>query len=146
MAYLATLGRAHATCLTGSVRRHVVMEHEALLVFAHQRVDDLLIAPGPQRRHHQCLRFAAGKERRAMRAGQHAHASADGPNGPGVAAVDAGLAVQDLIAYDPRFELEAYFLHRVRVGPAFLAHADLIEYALPDSVYRLGPSLLLAQR
>src|SRR5712691_7547305 len=144
--YLATLGRAHATRLAGGVWRHVVMEHEALLVLAHQRVDDLLIAPGPERRHHQCLRFATGKERRAVRARQHAHANADRPNGAGVAAVDTRLAVQDLIAYDSRFELEAYFLHRVRVGPALLAHADLFEDALPDPVYRLGTRLLLAQR
>ena len=122
------------------------MEHEALLVLAHQRIDDLLIAPGPERCHHQCLRFATRKECRAVRSGQHAHANADRPNRARVAAVDSRLAVQDLVADDSRFELEAYFLHHVRVGPAFLAHADLFVYALPDAVYRLGTRLFLAQR
>src|SRR3979490_614974 len=43
----------------------------------------------------------------------------------GVAAVDARLAVQDLVADDFRFELERNVLDRVRIRPAFLAHADL---------------------
>ena len=44
VADLAALGRADAAGLAGRVRRHVVVEHEALAVLAHQRVDDLLVA------------------------------------------------------------------------------------------------------
>ena len=59
VADFAALRRTDAAGLAGCVRWHVVMEHEALAVFTHQRVDDLLVARRAQRRHYDRLRFAA---------------------------------------------------------------------------------------
>ena len=52
------------------------MQQEALLVGAFQTVDELFILPGAERRHDEGLRFAAGKQRRAVRARQNAIPSA----------------------------------------------------------------------
>ena len=92
MADLAPLRRADAAGLAGRVRRHVVVEHEAVAVLAHQRVDDLLVARGAERGDDQRLRLAAREQRRAVRARQHAGADGDRPHGARVAAVDARLA------------------------------------------------------
>src|ERR1700756_4772006 len=73
--------------------------------FAFERVDDLLILPGPERRHAQGLRLAAGEERRAMRARQDADLDRDRPHGFGVAAVDTRLAFDDGAANDVLLEL-----------------------------------------
>ena len=74
VADLAALRRAHAAGLAGGERRHVVVEHEALAVLAGQRVDDLRVAPGAERRDDQRLRLAAREQRRAVGARQHAGA------------------------------------------------------------------------
>jgi hypothetical protein len=88
-------------------------------VVAGQRVDALCVALGAQRGDHQGLRFAAGEQRRAVGARQHAVADLDGAHGAGVAAVDAGLAGQDLAAHD-RLDVEqqAFDLDLVK-GDAF---------------------------
>ena len=75
------------------------------MVLALQRVDDLLVAGGSERGDGQRLRLAAGEQRRAMSARQHAGADADRTDGAGVAAVDARLARQDLVAHDLRLEV-----------------------------------------
>ena len=82
------------------VGREIVVQHEMLAVFAFERVDDLLVLAGAERRDHQRLGFAAGEQRRAMRARQHADFGRDRPHGLGVAAVDARLAVQHGAAHD----------------------------------------------
>ena len=82
------------------------MEHEAVFVLAHQRVDALRVALGAQRGHDQRLGFAAGEQGRAVGAGQHAGADLDGAHGARVAAVDARLARQDLAAHDLGFDVE----------------------------------------
>ena len=108
MADLAALGRADAAGLAGGVRRHVVVEHEAVAVLAHQRVDDLLVARGAERGHDERLRLAAREQRRAVRARQHAGADRDRAHGARVAAVDARLAGEDLVADDLRLEVEQH--------------------------------------
>ncbi len=57
----ATFRCAYAAGLTGRIRREIVVEHEAFGVFAHQRVDDLLIACRAQGGNSQCLGFTARK-------------------------------------------------------------------------------------
>jgi hypothetical protein len=106
VADLAALRRTDAAGLAGGEGRHVVVEHEAVAVLALQRVDDLLVAAGAQRGHHQRLRLAAGEQRRAVGARQHAGADRDRAHGARVAAVDARLAVEDLVADDLRLEVE----------------------------------------
>ena len=76
VADFAALGRADTAGFAGGVRGHVVVEHEAVGVFALQRVDDLLVARGAERGDDQRLRFAAGEQRRAVGARQHAGADA----------------------------------------------------------------------
>ena len=82
------------------------MEHEAVFVLAHQRVDALRVALGAQRGDDQRLRLAAREQRRAVGARQHAVADLDGAHGARVAAVDARLAGQDLAAHDLGFDVE----------------------------------------
>src|SRR5262249_4994534 len=106
MADLAALGGSHAAGLAGRVGRHVVVHHAALAVPPRQRVDDLLVAPGPERDGDEGLRLSPREQGRAMRARQHADADRNGPHGARVAAVDARLAVEDLPAHDLRLEVE----------------------------------------
>ena len=82
------------------------MEHEAVFVLAHQRVDALRVALGAQRGHDQRLGFAAGEQGRAVGARQRAGTDLDRPHGAGVAAVDARLAGQDLAAHDLGLDVE----------------------------------------
>ena len=106
MADLAALGRAHHAGLAHGERREVVMQHEGLAALALEAIDDLRIAGGAERRHDERLRLTAGEERGAVGARQHAHLHGDRPDRPGVAAVDARLAVQDPLAHDVALELE----------------------------------------
>ena len=108
VADFAALRRADAAGFAGGERRHVVVEHEAVVVLAHQRVDLLLVALGAERRDDQRLRFAAREQRRAVGARQHAGADLDRAHGARVAAVDARLAGQDLAAHDLRFDVEQH--------------------------------------
>ena len=76
------------------------MEQEALLVGALERVDVLLVLAGAERRHDQRLGLAAGEQRRAVGARQHADLGEDRPHRRQVAAVDAALVVEDVPAHD----------------------------------------------
>src|SRR4029077_11472909 len=134
VADLAPLGEAVASGLAGGVRRHVVVEHEALAVLAGERVDDLLVAPGAERDRPQRLGLAAGKQRRAVGARQHADAHGDRAHSARVTAVDARLAIEDLAAHDLRLEVEADVLHGLRGRPALGAYANSLEHPLPDRV------------
>ena len=106
VADLAPLRAADAAGFAGGERRHVVVEHEALLELAGQRVDALRVALGAERGGDQRLRLAAREQRRAVGARQHAGADLDRPHGARVAAVDARLAGEDLAAHDARLDVE----------------------------------------
>ena len=73
-----------------------------------QRIDALCITLGAQRGHNQRLGFATREQGRAVGTGQHAVADLDGAHGARIAAVDAGLASQDLAAHDARFDVEQH--------------------------------------
>jgi ribosomal protein L3 len=81
------------------------MEHEMLLELALDRVDQLLVLGGAEGRDHQGLGLAAGEQRRAMGAGQHADFGQDRADGFGVAAVDPKASVKNVVADDVRLEL-----------------------------------------
>ena len=100
MADLTALRRAHKARLANAIRREVVVKHERIAALAVERVDDLRVAAGAERRHDERLRFAAREQRRAMRSRQHADLDADRPHGARVAAVDARLARDDTAAND----------------------------------------------
>ena len=72
VADFAAAGRAHAAGFTDRVGREVVVQHEVLLVGAFERVDELLVFAGAERGDDERLRFAAGEQRRAVRARQNA--------------------------------------------------------------------------
>src|SRR5690606_1294885 len=108
---LAALGRAEAAGFAGGEGRHVVVQHEAIAVFAHDGIDDLLVLLGAQRGDDQRLGFAAREQGAAVSARQHAQADADGAHGTRVAAVDAGFAAQDAGAHDTAFQVEQDVVH-----------------------------------
>ena len=76
------------------------MEQEALLVGALERVDVLLVLAGAERRDDQRLRLAAGEQRRAVGARQHADLRQDRAHGRQIAPVDAAAVVEDVPAHD----------------------------------------------
>src|SRR5690606_15505243 len=69
---LASFRRAEHAGFADAERRKVVMEHERLLAFPAERIDDLRIATRAERRDNEWLRLATGKERRAMSAREQA--------------------------------------------------------------------------
>ena len=105
VADLTPAGRAHAPGLAHRIGREIVVQHEVLAVLAFERVDDLLVLPGAERRDAQRLRLAAGEQGGAVRARQHAHLGDDRAHGAGVAPVDAQPGVQDGVADDVGFQL-----------------------------------------
>src|SRR5450631_539187 len=111
---LAPLRRTHHAGLADAERREVVVQHEGFFAFTGQAVDDLRITPRAQRRDHQGLRLAAGKERGTVRPGQHAGADLNGPHRLGVAAVDAQMAVQYALADQTVFQIEEFGLDLIR--------------------------------
>ena len=81
------------------------MQHEVFPILALERVDDLLILAGSERRHHQRLGFAAGEQRRAMCTRQDSNLGLDRPNRARVAAIDPASAAQHGPADDFLFEI-----------------------------------------
>ena len=73
------------------------MQHEVLAVFALERIDDLLVLAGAQRRHNQGLGLAAGEQGAAVQARQDSDLGPDRAHGPGVAAVDALAGVENAL-------------------------------------------------
>ena len=161
VADLAALGRADATGLAGRVRRHVVVEHEAVAVLAHQRVDDLFVACSTERRHDHRLRFAAREQRRPVRAREYAGADRDRTHGARVAAVDPRLAGQlarlakvlvdprlagkNFLANDLRFEIE-HHVADVALAVGVGVRRNALRFDLRrDFVQALRPRLLRAK-
>ena len=105
VADFAALGAAQAAGLADRVGREVVVQHEAFLVRALQRVDVLLVLAGAERGDDQRLRLAAGEQRRAVGARQDADFGDDRAHGLDVAAVDALAGVENVPAHDLGFEL-----------------------------------------
>ena len=115
MADFAALRGADAARFARSKGRHVVVEHEALVRFFAEAVDDLFVLLRAERRDDKRLGFAAGEEGGAVRARQQPLADFDGANRAGVAAVDAGLAVENLRAHELGFEFKENAVHFVHV-------------------------------
>jgi hypothetical protein len=113
MTDLAPLRRAHHAGLAHAEGREVVMQHERFFALAGQAIDDLRIAPGAQRGDHQRLRLAAGEERRAVGAREHAGADIDGTHRLRVASVDARMTLEDALAHQPVLEVEELGSHLI---------------------------------
>ena len=104
MADLAPSRRAGASGFADRIMREVVVQQERLFIRPLQRVDELLILGGAERGHHQRLGLAAGEQRRAVGARQHADFRHDRTHGLQVAAVDALAGVEDVPAHDLGFQ------------------------------------------
>src|SRR3546814_602545 len=105
MADLAALRAHHAAGFTDRIGREVVVEQEVFLVLARDGVDDLAVARGAQRGDHDRLGLAAGEQRRAVGARQHADLGGDRAHGVERTAVDADLGRQHRAAHGLVFEL-----------------------------------------
>ena len=99
---LAPAGRTHAARLADRIGREVVVEQEALLVGAVERVDVLLVLAGAERRDDERLRLAAGEQGEPWVRGQDADLRQDRADGGQVAPVDAALVVEDVPAHHLR--------------------------------------------
>ena len=87
------------------------MEHEAIFKLASECVNTLRIALGAERGDDQGLRFAACEQGRAVGAWEHRIANFDGAHGARVAAINAGLACQNLTANGARFNVEQHVVN-----------------------------------
>ena len=119
MSDFAAFRRTDTTHFAGGIRWEVIVQHEAVGVFAAQRIDDLLVARCAECGHGKSLRFAACEQRGTVCARQHIGLDIDGAHGARVAAVNARLAGQNLTANHVGFQLfeDAFdFVFRQRVG------------------------------
>ncbi len=101
---LAPARPAHAAGFTHREGREVVVQQEGFLIGPLQSVDELLVLAGTQRGNHQRLGFAAGEQRRAMGARQHADFGHDRADRLQIASVDAFAGVEDVPAHDLGFQ------------------------------------------
>ena len=119
VADFAAFGRTHAADFAGGIRREVVMQHEAVGVFAGERVNDLLVARSTQSGYGQGLSFTARKQCGTVGARQHAGLNIDRADSAGIAAVDARLSVKNLTTNHIGFQMfeNAFdFVGRQRIG------------------------------
>src|SRR3546814_6406875 len=98
MTNLAALGSAYSAGLASRVGWHVVVQHEAIGIFALQCIDGLFVAARAQGSNHHRLGLSAGKQCRAMRARQYTGTDADRADSSGIAAINTRLAIQNLAA------------------------------------------------
>ena len=101
VAHFAPACAGHAACFAHAERREVVVEHEVLPLLAFVAFQPLAVVGGAQRCGNQCLGFAAGEQRRAVRAGQNAGLDGDGANLVEGAAVGTDAVLGHLLAEDP---------------------------------------------
>ena len=106
---LAPAGRTDAARLADRIGREVVVEQEALLVGAVERVDVLLVLPGADCRDDEGLRLAAREQGRAVGAREDPDLRQDRADGRQVAAVDAALVVEDVPAHHFRLSVVERF-------------------------------------
>ena len=102
---------AKTTRLADGVGREVVMQQERFLVRSRQRVDILLVFAGAERGDDQRLRLAAGEQRRAVGARQHAGLGHDVAHGFQIAPIDAFAGVEDVPADDLGFQFLEHVGH-----------------------------------
>ena len=143
VADLAPLGAAEASGFTDRVGREVVVQQELLFVGSRQRVDVLLVLAGAERGHHHRLGFAAGEQRRAVGAGQHADFGDDVAHGLDVAAVDALAGVEDVPANDLGFQFLEHAGDAELVVFRLLAFREVVRHHLFLGVADRGVAILL---
>ena len=101
VAHFAPAHAGHTSRFTNAERRKVVVQHEVFLLLAFIALQPLRVVHGAQRRRHQRLRFAARKQRRSVRPGQHAGLDRDGTNLVERAAIGPDALLRHLLAEHP---------------------------------------------
>ena len=143
VADLAALGAAEASGFTDRVGREVVVQQELLLVGSRQRVDVLLVLAGAERGHDHRLGFAAGEQRRAVGARQHADFGDDVADGLEIAAVDALAGVEDVPANDLGFQFLEHAGDAELVVFRLLAFREVVRHHLFLDLADRGVAILL---
>ena len=141
VADFAALRSPHESFLAHTVGREVVVQHEVVLEGAVEPFHQLGVAQRTEGGDHDGLCLAALEQRRAVGLRQHADFHADRAHGPRVAAVDAGLAVEHVVANDALLELVERFDDVVRRVLAVIA-AQGVDQRIARRAY-LGLALLL---
>src|ERR1700691_2401517 len=139
VADFAAAGAAHEANLTNAERRKIIVQHEPLGRFTGlQQFDALRIVFSAQGQGHQGLRFAAGEQRGAVGARQHAGFDGDGANLIEGAAIRTAVVLQHLVAEDALFQrledLLAFVL--LLFGQAF--ENRLLQFGYPEVALQLG--------
>src|SRR5579872_2025620 len=98
MSHFSATYAGHTSCFTHAERRKVIVEHEILPLLTLIALQTLTVVRSSQRRRHEGLRFAAGKECGSMGAWQYAGLNADRPDLVKLAAIGANAALGDLFA------------------------------------------------
>ena len=82
----------------------VVVQHEVLAVLPFERVDDLLVLTGPERRYRERLGLASGEQCRAVSATKDPDLARNRPDSAGIATVNPCCAPQHGATDDLLFE------------------------------------------
>ncbi len=93
-------GRAHSAGLAHGIGREVVMQQEALLVGAFQRVDELFVLAGAERGDDERLCLTTREQRRTVGARQHADLGHNRAHRRQIAPVDAAAVIENVPAHD----------------------------------------------
>ena len=122
------------------------MQHEAFLVGAREPFDQLRIAHRTQGGNHQRLGFATGEQGRTMGLGQQPDLHINRPHRARIAAVDAGLAVDDAVPHDAFLEcgegLAHFLLVQVRLGVDERRHRFGLQFADGGGAIHLAGDLI----
>ena len=132
VADFAASGCAEPAGLADRERRKIVVQQEGLLVGAVERIDELLVFAGAERRHHEGLGLAAGEQRRAVGARQQPDLGEDRAHRFHVAPVDAAAGVENVPAHDLGFEVLE------DGGDTFLAELRIFRPRRKEMFDRLG--------
>ncbi len=136
---LATGRPAQELRLTRAVRREVVMQEEALVIFAVQAVDLLLVTSGAERRRRDGLGLAALKERTSVGTQKHACVRRDGADLVGFSPIDALLLGQNIAANHSGFARAELVLDQPRIR-----REDLLAELLFERLEHLFLQLVVA--
>src|SRR5436189_5274357 len=91
---------AHPARLPRRIGGKVVVQHEILAILPFERVDNLLVLTGPERRHRERLCLASSEQCRAMRAPQDTDFARNRSNGTCMATVNPHSLPQNGTADD----------------------------------------------
>src|SRR3984893_690282 len=105
---------AHPPRFPRRIGGKVVVQHEILAVLPFERVDDLLVLTGPERRYRERLGLASGEQCRAVSAAKDSDLARNWPDGAGIATINPRSAPQHSATDDLLLEI----LEQLQRNPA----------------------------